>query len=207
MTEMEDLPSRLRYAVAGVGSVALGAYELNKGLPLNMLGLVANAWHNFGDGGIWNLRALALRAEGKRHVRLRRVAAAIMIGGSFFTLAETAKVASETPIQEYIDHETTPLLPPIISAGGNAAIAALVLAEKRGRRHPIADEAQAHVRRDRAESSGRAVGAAVGIEAIDISVTAYYGVYRGLQMGRDWWTGAEDPLEPTHEHPEKNAED
>lgn len=171
-------------ATAGVGSLALGAMELKTGLSSDTLGLVADAWHNFGDGPIYLLRGLALHTEGhKASNRMRKLAAGIMLAGSAITAYETVEVALDTAPSEYLHaNSETPLLPLTVAMAGNLAITGLVLAERKSQ-HAITAEAKQHAILDSKHSLLRLGAAASRIPLFDIAAAAYYGVRESARLG------------------------
>lgn len=203
MEHIDDTPghgsSKAVLVIAGAGSLALGAIELRTGLNGDTLGLVADAWHNLGDGPIYLLRGLALHSEKPEHSsRMRKLAAGIMLTGSLITAYETFDVARSTPVNEYLSStEETPLAPLAIAMVGNLAITGLVLTEKKSQ-HTISKEAKDHALLDSKHSLFRLGAAATRIPLLDMAAAAFYGVRQSALLAIRMFRSSGEHPEHTH---------
>lgn len=178
----DDRCAKAILTLAGVGSLALGAIELRTGLPTDTLGLVADAWHNFGDGPVYLLRGLAIGCEPHRSNRMRKVAAGIMMAGAAITGYETVDVAVSTPVDEYMNSkENKPLAPLALAMVGNLAITGLVLAERKSQ-HAVTGEAKQHALLDAKHSFFRLGAAATRLPMLDMAAAVYYGVSESVRL-------------------------
>jgi hypothetical protein len=191
---------QLLYVGSAAVAVAVGAFELSKGLPRGMLGLVANGAHEYSDAAVRTLQGIALSAKFSGSRRLNKGAAGVVLTGSAITLGQNVFEFADAGLAHLTNIDPKPMAPHFVGMGGNIVAGGLALKGATYAEPTKAEHTRRHVAIDLKKSAWLLAASASGVTAIDAAASLKLGVVESAQLGSDMLRHADRPVDEIDHH-------